>query len=269
LSNWYYDTSKASYLNTDQRLSLAIWSEKYLLEHPDITWEEFESSFLMNSCDILKENSENSTFQGKMDSLKTRVLPSTPNHDDFETMITVKKVSSLSYYVSAKPKPDIQGMTMAEGTVSERDIALIHNHPDGHIPIFSHADLVSFYADYKFVITPRKNAYTYYVVNANGTTYALRMNDVTALDTLFAGMNLKDDAVKKLADDLLKKIFKDVGKMNETLTYTPNMAEKMFLKSLNAPELGGYSLSLYQQENGQWKKLTLNPDGSIQKTPCP
>jgi hypothetical protein len=70
LSTWYYDITKASYLNTDQRLSLAIWSEKYLLEHPDITWEEFESTFLMNECEKIKKQRADTNFTNKITDLE-------------------------------------------------------------------------------------------------------------------------------------------------------------------------------------------------------
>ncbi|WP_262919075.1 hypothetical protein [Chryseobacterium daecheongense] len=42
------------------------------------------------------------------------------------------------------------------------------------------------------------------------------------------------------------------------------------MKVLNSKFLGnGNSVFLYQYEGNQWKKLSQNPDGTIQKTPCP
>jgi len=107
-------------------------------------------------------------------------------------------------------------------------------------------------------------------VSANGTTYALKMEDTSALDTFFAGIDLSTDEGKEKAKDLLYKVFEKDGGTDKTIDYTSEMAERMFLKSLKSPELGGgNSLSLYQQENGVWKKLSLNPDETIKKESCP
>jgi len=98
------------------------------------------------------------------------------------------------------------------------------------------------------------------------------MDDTSALDVFFAGFDLSMDVDegKKKATQTVYDLFKEAGGMDKRLDYTSEMAERMFLKSLKSPELGsGNSLSLYQQENGVWKKLTLNPDETINKTPCP
>ncbi|MFC7348986.1 hypothetical protein ACFQO9_19890 [Chryseobacterium zhengzhouense] len=222
----------------------------------------------MTPCEVLKHNSKIPKFQEKMDSIKQRVLPTTTNHDNFETMITVRKSGQKITYQTFIQPPGSSGLTVS-GLVHSYDIANMHNHPKRGIPIFSPDDLVSFYHDYNHVAPFRKNAYTFYVVCANGTTYAMRMEDTSALDAFFTGFDLSTDEGKKDAERIVRRIFEKNG-MDDTLDYTPDMAEKMFLKSLKSPELGGgNSLSLYQQENGIWKKLTLNPDESINKTPCP
>jgi len=184
-------------------------------------------------------------------------------------MITVRQSGQKITYQTFKQPPGSSGLTVS-GQVHSYDIANIHNHPKKGIPIFSPDDLVSFYRSYNYVAPFRKNAYTFYVVCANGTTYAMRMEDTSALDAFFAGIDLSTDVGKKRAEKSVNTVFEEIGKMDTRLDYTPDMAEKMFLKSLKSPELGsGNSLSLYQQESGVWKKLTLNPDESINKTPCP
>ncbi|WP_332453350.1 hypothetical protein, partial [Chryseobacterium aquaticum] len=64
--------------------------------------------------------------------------------------------------------------------------------------------------------------YTSYLVNFNGTTYALRMNDVSALDTLFAGLNIgtanATDANKEKARNEIKKLYEKHGYDKEATT---------------------------------------------------
>lgn len=85
----------------------------------------------------------------------------------------------------------------------------IHNHPpQNNMPCFSYEDLVSFYDSYTFVKPSRKKIYTSYLVNFNGTTYALRMNDVSALDTLFASLNIGTyNMTKKNELDAIDKVY--------------------------------------------------------------
>lgn len=223
------------------------------------------------TCEILNDNSNNPEFQGKIDSLQYLVSPNNPEQNDYETQITVrKKGSGFKYSASNKKANFTAGTVGVLGVGTNYDIATIHNHPPNTIPIFSAGDIVSFYKKYKFVIPPLKNAFTYYVTNPNGTVYALRMNNISALDTLFAGLDLNIREQRELAELKIKKIFESDGKMNTNINYNSDMAEKMFLKTLQSSLFGsGNAMSIYQQIDDQWKKLSLNQNETISKTPCP
>lgn len=223
------------------------------------------------SCDILKENSANPVFQGKLDSLKNRTVV---HKDPHETVVNVKKAGAkLIYNVSAKPADiGIANTTAAEGEVSNYDIASMHNHPKKHLPIFSFGDIVGFYSNYKYVAPVRKHAYTYYVTNENGTTYALRMNDVSALDALFAGLNLDTanttDEEKFIARDKMRKLFKKHGE--DDFLYDQIRAEKLFMSVLNDPEVGGSNgMHVYRKDDDGWGKLKMDANGNVTKENCP
>ncbi len=199
-------------------------------------------------------------------------IPSLPNPDQHETSIIVEKFQGkISYSITQSPPYFQNDGTMRTNTpISNYDIAGMHNHTSEGIPIFSYPDLVAFYKHYTFVEPIRKNELSMFLFSANGTSYALRMQDIATLDILFNGIDLNTDEGMALAEDRVLKIYVTDGKLNTKQNYTADMAEKMFLKVLNTKDFGnGNSVFLYQYEDSQWKKLILNPDGSIEKVPCP
>ena len=46
IATWLYDTSMGTHLDYDQKLNIGIWSVKYLLENPNVTWEDYKNQFL-------------------------------------------------------------------------------------------------------------------------------------------------------------------------------------------------------------------------------
>ncbi|WP_066435286.1 hypothetical protein [Chryseobacterium sp. CCH4-E10] len=221
-------------------------------------------------CERLKEKTGDATFKHKMDSIKNRVTM--PNPDLHETSIIVEKYKGKISYSITQSQANFQ----ADGTKrnynmqSNYDVAGLHNHPPGGIPIFSYPDLVTFYDHYKNLVPFRKNEFSMFLVCFNGTSYALRMQDITALDVLFDGMDLNTKEGKALAEDKVREIYRKDGGLNTKQNYTADMSEKMLMKVLNTKDFGnGNSIFLYQYEGNQWKKLLQNPDGTIQKIPCP
>ncbi len=216
-------------------------------------------------CERLYEKTNDVDLKHKLDSIATLVTKTNP--DKHETGFVARKTSTIKYKI-------FQGTSdiTANGTkevVLERDVASGHNHPPGSIPIFSPSDLVIFYSHYKDLIEVRKNEFVMFNANFNGTIYAFRMQDTTALDVLFAGLDLNADTGKKAAVELIRKIYDKEGKLDINLQYTAAMAEKMLMKSLNSSDIGANTVLLYQFENDTWKKLTSKPNGEIQKIPCP
>ncbi|MBB4805954.1 hypothetical protein HNP38_001226 [Chryseobacterium defluvii] len=221
-------------------------------------------------CERLKEKTDDAAFKHKMDSIKNRVTM--PNPDMHETSVIVEKYKGKISYSITQSQANFQadGTKRVQNMQGNYDIAGMHNHCPGGIPIFSFVDMVTFYDHYKYLVPFRKNEFSMFLVNFNGTSYALRMQDITALDALFDGMDLNTKEGRALAEDRMKKIYEKDGEMNTKQDYTADMAEKMMMKVLNTKDFGnGNSVFLYQHESNQWKKLTLNPDGSIQKIPCP
>ncbi|WP_131430882.1 hypothetical protein [Chryseobacterium formosense] len=216
----------------------------------------------------MKEKTDDPAIKHKMDSIKKRV---TIDHDVHETSVIVEKFKGKISYSITQSSPNYQadGTMRSENPIGSYDIAGMHNHPSG-LPIFSYPDMVTFYKHYKLLEPFRKNEFSMFLFNYNGTSYALRMQDLTALDTLFYGLDLDTKQGVALAEKTVLEIYETEGKLNTKQNYTADMAEKMLMKVLNTKDFGsGNSVFLYQYENSQWKKLTLNPDGTIQKIPCP
>ncbi|UOU99791.1 hypothetical protein MUU74_07485 [Chryseobacterium daecheongense] len=222
-------------------------------------------------CERLKEKTDNPVFKHKMDSIKERVTRAV-NPDMHETSVVVEKYKGKTTYTITQSPTNYQadGTKRGYSPVSNYDVASMHNHTPGGIPIFSYPDLVTFYSHYKFVESFRKNEFSMFLVCYNGTSYALRMQDMTALDTLFNGIDLSTSEGIDKAELKVLRIYKEDGKLNTKQIHTADMAEKLLMRVLNSKDFGnGSSMFLYQYEDNQWKKLSQNPDGTIQKTPCP
>lgn len=58
--------------------------------------------------------------------------------------------------------------------------------------------------------------------------------------------------------------------MDQTIDYTADMAEKLFLNTMKSNKIGSDSIFIYQYVGSTWKKLKLNTDGSVNKDEeCP
>ncbi|NMR33840.1 hypothetical protein HIO71_06405 [Chryseobacterium aquaticum] len=70
LATWLYDTSMGTHLDYNQKLNVGIWSVKYLLENPNVTWEDFKNQFLTSQCEKIKIQRNDSNFQNKITDLQ-------------------------------------------------------------------------------------------------------------------------------------------------------------------------------------------------------
>jgi len=189
-------------------------------------------------------------------------------HDTTETLVNISRSGDEYTYKVSGSVSFGNGLTTVTGSFSNRDVATIHNHPIGSIPIFSYVDIVNYYDNYNFVTESRKNEYTDYLVCFNGTTYALRMENVTALNTLFAGLDLNTAQGRKDANDKILKIQESFN-LNTNQIYDQAMAEELFMNVINDEKLGGgTSINLYRKDADGWGKLVKNGN-IISKEPCP
>lgn len=226
-------------------------------------------------CEVLKENSENPIFQAKLDSLKQLVSLDNPNRDHKETGITVtKNGSNLTFNTFTEPvETGIANAVAVEMELSNFDIAAMHNHYEGTFSAPQFGDIVTFYTGYKIVVPYRKNAYTFYTVDMYGTEYAFRMNDTTSLDALFAGLHQDTTTSTKDEDDKAYKkvfdIFEAYGFKAEKV-YTQIEAQKLVMKVLNDPKIGG-GVHLYRKGKNEssWGKLNIDANGNVTKEDCP
>ncbi|UOX35115.1 hypothetical protein LXD69_06275 [Flavobacterium sediminilitoris] len=219
-------------------------------------------------CEILKNQTiDNLAFNSKLDSLKQLVLTTNPDYDTTETMVNVKRLDNEYIYSVTNNSSANNAYISVKGNMTNRDVASIHNHPVNSIPVFSYVDIVSYYDTYTFVLDSRKNEYTDYVVCFNNTTYALRMENPTALANLFMGLDLATVEGREKANNIVLKVFEDYNlEINED--YTQSMAEELFMNVLYDEKMGGgNAVNLYRKDDDGWGKLIKNGN-NIQKIPC-
>ncbi|MGD1318827.1 hypothetical protein [Chryseobacterium sp. 2R14A] len=224
-------------------------------------------------CKILKDNDAIPELKHKMDSLKLRVTQANPDKHETLVVITKEEPSGELIYNTYVAPTSGNGYMGVSGQGTNNDVADIHNHPPNTIPIFAFGDIVNIYDSYKFLYPNRKQVFVSYLVNFNGTTYAIKINDTTALDALFAGMNIgtatTTKAQRKLANEKVEAIFKKHGMDNEK-TYNQADAEKLFMDVINNPIIGaGSGVHIYRKDNDGWGKLNMDSNGNITKENCP
>jgi len=114
LATWLYDTSVGTHLDYDQKRNIAIWSVKYLLENPDVTWEDFKNQFLMSPCEKAttaatkaKEIVSNTQINNKISSIQPNIAT-----DQFEKGFNFGKNTSGNYAVSGTYTGTLTGLSM-------------------------------------------------------------------------------------------------------------------------------------------------------------
>ena len=240
------------------------------LSHDQLLTVPFDSEIeeIETPCEILKKQSEdNIEIKKKIDSLRQRVLTSIPNHDTHETKVNVKRLDGEYHFHISNDSNTANGVITVTGTLSQFDVARIHNHPVNSLPVFSHIDIVSHFKAYNFVYPSRKNEFTDYLVCFNNTTYALRIENPQALATLFQGLDLNTPQGREEAEKKVLQIFNDYG-LNTEQEYTQEMAEKLFMDVIYDGVFGtGSSINLYRKDSDGWGKMVKN-DNTITKEPC-
>ncbi|MCX8525299.1 hypothetical protein OF897_15380, partial [Chryseobacterium formosus] len=227
-------------------------------------------------CEILKENSLDPAIQPKLDTLKKYVDPTNPKKHNHETGITItKRGEVLKYNVFDKPIDiGVAGAVTVEIVHHTWDILVAHNHYENTFPVQQFGDIHDLYVEYKKLAPPRKNTYVAYTVNFNGTEYAFRMNDTTALDAIFAGLNQGTTSTTdedKVARGKIYKIFERY-EFDKNKDYTEDEALKLLMKVLNDSEIGSADgVHLYRKDktNNRWGKLKLKSNGEVDKDDCP
>lgn len=260
LSNWYFDFfNKATYLNTDQRLSLAIWSEKYLFEHPEITWVQFENQYLTSPCEKIKTKFEDAKFKGKVTTIDK---PEVFDYDHEMGFASAYPVNTNITGIQYQPMENSVGTHNVKLPDGNQYFGYIHSHNNESnggqpIKIFSPYDVITFLTScvrnadehgsitdaYCMVITSQGN----YILQYSGTgDYNIGPNQIG---------NWK---IWYLAE--VQKLQKEDG------TFDQADIEKFFAKFLSeSVKING--LEAYHIEKGTGKASKLNTNGI--KTPCP
>ncbi len=259
LSTWYFDLTKAPYLNTDQRLSLAIWSEKYLLEHPDMTWAQFENSFLMNPCEKIKAKFEDPKFKEKVAAIdKSEVF----NYDhEMGYAAGYPPANTGVTGTQYPPMENVLGSHSVKLPDGNQYFGYIHSHNNesngGHpIKIFSPYDVIT------FLTSCVRNADEH---GSIGDAYCMVITSEGNYILQYSGIgdyNIGPNQIQSW-----KKWYKDnFEELARTDELTQPNVEKTFAQFLTeSVNING--LEVYHVEKNTGKASKLNTNGT--KTPCP
>ena len=163
-----------THLDYDQKLNIGIWSVKYLLENPNITWEDFKNQFLMSPCERLKTTTDSTKFASSITVLDGK----TSANSEFGYTLSTPLPGSSQTGTQDQFLESPAGSNRLNFTYSNNTFAFMHTHYDRIYPMFSPQDVIEFN---KWLVwakawneiatnTPKINLknLTYSVVTSNG-----------------------------------------------------------------------------------------------------
>ena len=268
IANWLYDTSVGTHLDYDQKLNIGIWSVKYLLENPNVTWEDFKNQFLMNPCERLKTTTDNSKFSDGISFLDGK----TNAGSEFGYTLSSPTPGTSQNGTQPKILETKQGSKFVDFELHYLTFAFMHSHFEGLFSIFSPQDVIEFN---KWLVwakawneiptnTPKINLknLTYTVVTSNGNyTITFDGTDVVPLP------NYTQQEIDDLTDKYIKVVKQSLTFGNSGPIYNMNKLELEFMKfmrdNLNMP-----GLKLFKIEDSGNTEIYLDNGNRITKS-CP
>ncbi len=254
-----------NHLDYEQKKSIAIWSVRYLLENQDITWEEYENSFLKSPCELVKKTTSDPKYQA--------YLPVLLGKTDLDNEVGYK----LSHPVPNTGQTGTQDQILENypGTRQLNMIgtnytfAFMHSHYNGLYPIFSPDDLLVLNNWVQGTIAYNNNPANSPKVNIKELSITV-VSDYGTYLMYFDGTTLAPfpNYTKKEWDDLLDEYKEAMNKSGNpsNADYMKKM-EKEFLKFVDKymPMPG---LKLFKVESGGNKEIFLT-NGSRDFNQCP
>lgn len=131
-----------SYLSniTLEKAQFTKWGIEFLLNNPDMTWEQFQSLFMKTPCENLKTTTNDEKFKSNVTILESKT------GDSFESGFRLGTPVANSGQTGTQNQilQNKQGTKEVNMTIFNNTFALMHSHYDGLYPIFSPGDILLF-----------------------------------------------------------------------------------------------------------------------------
>ncbi len=261
IATWLYDTSMGTHLDYEQKRNIAIWSVKYLLENPDMTWEDFKNQFLMNPCENIMDGNQKAKeyllkpkAAGRLSEIKTGIA-------------TQAKEKSFSFGVDSNGTEQVTSIKESFSGNSVGIVASspsftikggIHTHSPGGASPPSASDIYTFMQGY----TANNNFTFYYTVTYDGNEYVFTITDYTKFKK-FAKEYPQDEYVdhelnswingKSIGDEFYKASQYFKKKQGKSKNESFELAMAYVLKKFNT----GVGMSK-KDANGDFKPIFIN-----------
>ncbi|NMR35907.1 hypothetical protein HIO71_17145 [Chryseobacterium aquaticum] len=257
LAAWLYDTSMGTHLDYNQKLNVGIWSVKYLMENPDVTWDDFKNQYLTSPCEKVK--TATNTVTGLKDKLVSLNTPANLNLT-YEKGATITDDAQGNITMTTKDGSPGNTFIQFEVPATGEMIVYLHTHFNGTnmMPVFTFEDLMTFASMYQYRVYNHKpvTKLTMYVISPSGV-FAMVIEDLAKFDT---------DAYRVWGEerDFLEAEYYADLKKNPTNTIENVIKE--ISKSL--PKFG---IGLYKANANLtgWSRLTYDPNtNQTTAVPC-
>ncbi len=273
ISTWYFDFTKAPYLNTDQRLSLAIWSEKYLLEHPDMTWDEFENQYLTNPCEKTKNMLQKPKMQQAIGAVTDQAKKAVLDANEGEIGRIEKNGDFYPADVSEDHHVTFNNINGAKG--------IYHNHTYNGAKMLSPPDI---YSILSFAQEQPSSNYGDAYVGMIGAEkcYPVAANCYRMFHYLIRFSGTTADLSKSFTEDEMLKLEKDYKDLESELREKPLFVdflgdvtlnkkgyEKLFFETLAKMGLSGKVILQRVDDDGKIYNINLDANGISEGVLCP
>ncbi|NMR33843.1 hypothetical protein HIO71_06420 [Chryseobacterium aquaticum] len=256
-----------THLDYNQKLNVGIWSVKYLMENPNVTWENFKNQFLTSQCDKIKAKFEDPNFKAKV----VAIDESSAFADDHEVGFAAKYTSTTlgsSGATYTTPTPLSANGHTVELPSGSQYFGFMHVHIDFYkgnptIKIFSPFDVGTFLTSCVIHAKAHGNI---------GDAFAMV---ITSQGNYMLQYTLPDDDYP-LTKDMVKYDWNPWYKkemqaiQNDDGTFDQAEVERVFLRFLTEKvNIPGTELYKIDKGTGKAKKLDLDDNGSVIDTQCP
>jgi len=258
LATWLYDTSMGTHLDYNQKLNVGIWSVKYLLENPNVTWEDFKNQFLTSPCEKLQKVGKNDVTKNAMKNLKTK----TGDNKEHAYLLweSNNQINDDLYFQSLPNQPGI-AFTFDPG---DKFVAFIHSHYDDPklLSTFSFDDFLTIISLKQYGAIKDENSFVMGVTTGSNTQYYMMIDNPTKFNSFVSRFYENGILNQKEIDK-----FGEFYELNVSFKKSTSENENSLVNFL---ELLGTGIKLFkgdsQMEN--WQALERSSDGTIVAKNC-
>lgn len=233
----------------------------YLIQHPDVSWEQFENWLIKNPCGKTKSILQNPKVKTNIEALEQK-----------------SKTTGEQFFLY---KQDDKASDIIEGDEHSANLSgykgykgIYHNHTPNGVSMFSVRDIKTLYQIVALQMTPEtvKNAFVGMI--ANEYHYILRYNGTMANTGSIA--NLSEEDIETLKDDYetihidLKSKLQYLNGTGFSAELSSKGLEKLLFDILSNMNISSNDIALQRiEKDGTINTINLNSDGTTTDVRCP